>query len=274
MNSQSVATKRTFDELHADVIEGVEAMDKIFKAGEALKEIKKRKLYKAKYDTWENYTASVKNLSKTHANRIINTARIVKLLEPSGCQIASERQVRPLQGVSDTKIKNAAKKAKEEGIEITVESIVELIKASKRKSVPVPEVSVPMDPNGDPDWNAPIPLRTEPDDDCPIDQDVLAQVQQLARTPLHKVVPYDVPSLANGKAKLDQFMSKLNGQKVAAQVAQVLRQEMNPLNPRDCNCTELILQRFKRWKNDLDESRPMTFQQLMYAIEKLIVQEA
>jgi hypothetical protein len=64
--------------------------------GNVLSEIRDKRLYRQSYETFEDYCRGRWNKSKTHVNRLIAAAEVVRNLTPMGVIPASERQIRPL----------------------------------------------------------------------------------------------------------------------------------------------------------------------------------
>lgn len=81
--------------------------------GEALGEIRDRRLYRNGYKTFEAYCREAWGFSKAHVNRNIAAARANEVLAPIGVKIECESVARPLAGLSEDQMVKAAKKAKE-----------------------------------------------------------------------------------------------------------------------------------------------------------------
>lgn len=64
--------------------------------GNALLEIRDSRLYRDRHDTFENYCHERWQMSKTHANRLIEAAEVCENLTPAGVIPESERVARPL----------------------------------------------------------------------------------------------------------------------------------------------------------------------------------
>lgn len=68
--------------------------------GSALLEIRDSRLYRDSYSTFEDYCRERWGMSKTHSNRLIQSAEVVGHLTPIGVIPANESQARPLVGLS------------------------------------------------------------------------------------------------------------------------------------------------------------------------------
>lgn len=64
--------------------------------GEALASIRDNRLYRADFDTFEDYAESRWGFSKTHANRLVAASEVAAILTPMGVEINNERQAREL----------------------------------------------------------------------------------------------------------------------------------------------------------------------------------
>ncbi|WP_433233925.1 hypothetical protein [Actinomadura nitritigenes] len=67
--------------------------------GEALLEIRDQRLYRETHGTFEEYCRDRWALSKTHGNRLVQAAQVVRELAPTGAAPTSERQARELTGL-------------------------------------------------------------------------------------------------------------------------------------------------------------------------------
>jgi hypothetical protein len=80
--------------------------------GNALLEIRDSKLYKAEFETFELYCRERWNMSRIHAHRHIEAAKVSANLLPTGnIQPRSERQVRPLAKLKPTQQRKVWKEA-------------------------------------------------------------------------------------------------------------------------------------------------------------------
>ncbi len=100
---------KEFQRLNEIVERGIAAF---MEAGEALREIRDRELWKAGgYTSWDNYCLAVLAITRNHANRLIRAAKVGKLLSgvvPIGPTPAlppprNESQLRPLLNLDDPK---------------------------------------------------------------------------------------------------------------------------------------------------------------------------
>lgn len=64
--------------------------------GQALAEIRDRRLYAEHHDTFESYCRERWGMSKTHANRLIASAATMEMLDGVEARPSNEAQVRPL----------------------------------------------------------------------------------------------------------------------------------------------------------------------------------
>lgn len=100
MNAQTAlvtATLTAFDASDLDSLEGRirRGIDTFVEVGEALAEIRDRKLYRAAHATFDDYLEERWQTSRARACRLIQSAETIKLL-PTGNKPTSERQVRAL----------------------------------------------------------------------------------------------------------------------------------------------------------------------------------
>ena len=72
-----------------------------YEAGQALMEIRDSRLYRESYPSFEEYCRQKWEMSKTHANRLIEAAGVVESLTPIGVLLpVNEAQARPLAALS------------------------------------------------------------------------------------------------------------------------------------------------------------------------------
>lgn len=78
-----------------------------WQVGDALTEIRDKRLYRSTHNSFEDYCREKWALSKTHANRLIGAADVAHNLTPTGLQMTptgvtlhNERQLRPLVGLT------------------------------------------------------------------------------------------------------------------------------------------------------------------------------
>jgi len=64
--------------------------------GQALREIRDRKLYRATHDNFEDFIRDQWQMDRTHAYRLIDAAEVARNLSPVGDIPKTERQARPL----------------------------------------------------------------------------------------------------------------------------------------------------------------------------------
>jgi hypothetical protein len=88
------AEKVRLQELEAIVNRGLQTF---YEVGQALIEIRDRKLYRQTHKTFEAYCQEKWNIARRTADRYISATKIVEILRPMGLKIPNkERQVRPL----------------------------------------------------------------------------------------------------------------------------------------------------------------------------------
>jgi hypothetical protein len=78
--------------------------------GDALLQIRERRLYRGEFPTFEEYTRTKWGMTKTHANRLVAAAATVKLLGPMEVAPLNEAQVRPLTNLPPEQQKEAWEK--------------------------------------------------------------------------------------------------------------------------------------------------------------------
>lgn len=97
--------------------------------GNALAEIRSRKLYRASHGTFANYVKDRFGFSPQHAGRICKAAEVATLLEPIGSKSITESQARELAKASPDKraevVDRAAEIAEERGQKATAAVIAE-----------------------------------------------------------------------------------------------------------------------------------------------------
>lgn len=100
--------------------------------GKALARIRDAELYKGSHGTFELYCRDKFNLSKAHAYRMIEGAKIVKSVSPIGDKIKTEAVVRPLTNVPIPQrkkvLKQAIETAKEEDRPVTAKDVKKAVK--------------------------------------------------------------------------------------------------------------------------------------------------
>lgn len=64
--------------------------------GQALREIRDRKLYRATHDSFEDFIRDTWQMDRTHAYRLIDAAEVARNVSPSGDIPRTEAQARPL----------------------------------------------------------------------------------------------------------------------------------------------------------------------------------
>jgi len=91
--------------------------DNFVKVGQALATIRRQKLYRQSFKTFEEYCNRKWHYTRTHANRLIGAAETMRILAPMGAipLPAHETQIRPLLGLQADEVKtvwnNAVKAA-------------------------------------------------------------------------------------------------------------------------------------------------------------------
>lgn len=104
--------------------------------GFALMQIKENKLYRENFATFEEYCRDKWGITKTHANRLIISARITDNLAPIGVIPLSESVIRPLARIKDPdRQREAYQKALEMAPEgkVTAKHVEEVVNAMKKK---------------------------------------------------------------------------------------------------------------------------------------------
>ena len=112
--------------------------------GARLAEIRDDKLYRAEFDTFEDYCRSVHQLSRPHAYRLIDFAEIK--MSPVGDKIENERQAREIKKVPPKKRGKLLEKLMGEGKPVTAKNIAEACTHSVGTSKP----PKPLDSTGYP----------------------------------------------------------------------------------------------------------------------------
>jgi phage N-6-adenine-methyltransferase len=79
---------------HEKIIE--QGFNTFMEVGTSLLEIRDSRLYRGSYGTFEDYCRTRWGMSKTHANRMIEAAKVAENLTPIGVIPATESQARPL----------------------------------------------------------------------------------------------------------------------------------------------------------------------------------
>lgn len=91
---QLTTTERQILREHEVVIE--RGFKVFVEVGNALMEIREHRLYRADYDTFEEYCRDRWGMSRRHANRLVEAAEVANNLGPMGPIPQTERQARPL----------------------------------------------------------------------------------------------------------------------------------------------------------------------------------
>lgn len=71
-------------------------LNSFYEIGMALMEVRDNRLYRAEYDTFEQYCRERWQFSKTHANRFIESSKVIENLTPIGVKPENLEQTRPL----------------------------------------------------------------------------------------------------------------------------------------------------------------------------------
>jgi hypothetical protein len=87
--------------------------DTFLEVGRALARIRQRRLYRDKFQSFEEYCRRQWDFSKTHANRLIEAAAVADVLTPIGVKVRRESHVRALVWLPPQKIVAAWKRAEE-----------------------------------------------------------------------------------------------------------------------------------------------------------------
>jgi hypothetical protein len=103
------------EQLHREKCEHVirNGLATFLEVGQALATIRNKRLYRDFFTTFEDYCRQKWEISKSHANRMIEAAVVVSILTPIGAKPSSESQIRPLVGLAPQKIPDAWNRAKE-----------------------------------------------------------------------------------------------------------------------------------------------------------------
>src|SRR5690606_32485692 len=100
LGSMTLATTTaTLTVAEADQLADCEAviakgLQTFIEVGQALLTIRDNRLYRTSYGTFEEYCRKTWGMSKTHANRVIDSAEVAEVLTPMG--VTGERQAREL----------------------------------------------------------------------------------------------------------------------------------------------------------------------------------
>jgi hypothetical protein len=130
-----------------------EGLNSFIEVGEALCKIRDERLYRAEFKTFEEYCRQKWGMSKTNANRLIQSAEIVTNLTPIGVIPSSESVIRPLTSLTPEKQKEAweeAVKTAPNG-KVTAEHVEKTVKILKDPLAfgPEPEAYHPDDDDSD-----------------------------------------------------------------------------------------------------------------------------
>jgi len=90
-----------------------EGWDTFLNVAQALAIVRKNRLYRDRYATFDAYCREKWEYSKSHVNRFIEAAAVAEVLTPIGVKVKSESQLRPLVALSPQKIPAAWKRAEE-----------------------------------------------------------------------------------------------------------------------------------------------------------------
>ena len=88
----SIEESRDLVRLETIIMNGLQTFVEV---GEALANIRDRKLYRIEHETFQDYLSNKRKISRIHAFRLIQASETVKLL-PKGNKPTTERQARPL----------------------------------------------------------------------------------------------------------------------------------------------------------------------------------
>lgn len=99
-------TTATLTVAEADQLADCEAviakgLQTFIEVGQALLTIRDNRLYRTSYGTFEEYCRKTWGMSKTHANRVIDSAEVAEVLTPIGVTPATESQARELAPLKD-----------------------------------------------------------------------------------------------------------------------------------------------------------------------------
>ena len=99
--------------------------------GEALAAIRDARLYRQTHDTFEDYCRERWGMSKSHANRLIDSGKVASEMAPIGANITSERQARELAKVEPERRQEVIERATEAtGGNLTARAITEAARPS------------------------------------------------------------------------------------------------------------------------------------------------
>lgn len=88
-------------------------LNAFYEVGKALLTIREERLYRVAYGTFEEYCRDRWQMSRTHANRLIESSRSVENLAPIGVIPTFESQTRPLASLSPEEQREVWKEAVE-----------------------------------------------------------------------------------------------------------------------------------------------------------------
>jgi len=100
--------------------------------GNALLAIRDGRLYRSEHGTFDAYCKDRWGMSKTHANRLVESAKVIGNLTPIGVTPTTESQARPLSRLAPERQteawKGATEKAESEGRRVTARDVEEQVK--------------------------------------------------------------------------------------------------------------------------------------------------
>lgn len=104
MNTETIELSTALTAVEQDDLTLLESVIEIglnafHRAGNALVDIRDRRLYRQHYTTFEEYCRERWGFSKTHANRLIGASSVAENLTPLGVKPESESHLRPLTGL-------------------------------------------------------------------------------------------------------------------------------------------------------------------------------
>lgn len=106
-----------------------------YAVGKALAEIRESRLYREEFATWEDFCRQRFEITKTHANRLIEAAEIE--MTPMGVKITSERQARELMKVPTEKRQEVMGAVSSSGKVVTANAIKNAAKQILRPPEPI-----------------------------------------------------------------------------------------------------------------------------------------
>jgi hypothetical protein len=146
----SLVEESTLEQCERVIAEGIHTFIEV---GLALLTVRKDKLYRQKYRSFEQYCRNRWNMSKTHANRMITASTVATQMTPMGVTLPNERQARALSqddGDDQPEAWNEVIQTAPNG-KVTAKHIKEVVKRRKSRQA-TPVVIEPEIVEDAPDW--------------------------------------------------------------------------------------------------------------------------